>query len=837
MRRTLLVGAWALLALGACDDESAPAGSPQAGREGQPCASWGCDPGLVCTAGLCAPRDAEVLEVGLVDAAVDAAPPDAALDADAAGADAALDAEPRRPDLGPVEDGAPFTVGPGGASLSAAYVAGRPAVAFYDADADVLRYAWARRDAPRHAGEWVVHAVDARGGAGRDPSLVELDGRPAIAYHDFDRGDLLFARATVDFPRGPEDWRVHVVDAAGNVGLFADLAVTDALADDRGGALGVAYYDADAGALKWALATRRAPEDAADWQVSVVDDAGDAGQYASVVFEAVGVDGRPAVRPVIAYREAGEGALKRAVGPVAGSPAGAWAIEVIDDAGDAGQFAALSEDGRVMAYRDGATKALKVARQVPGEEGGPPAWRAEVVDDSGDAGHGAQITVRFGRPLVTWLDARRGQVKQAQLQADDAWSARVIETQGQPGAALAFAPAPCGVEDDRGVGRHTGLVVYGDDAGGAVRFAYDAEPEGNWFLHHLPVRAGAGALTARDGLPVVFFGDRARGGVGWARADTRLAVDTADWRVGAVAAGGRVSQVVATRLGEGWAVAWRDDPGEAIAFAWSAAADPEGSDAWTVHRLPQRGDLHLAGLVVVGDAPALAVYDRGARVLRYARATTPTPAGPEDWLLHVVEDRDGAGAHAVLSLIGERPHLVFVSPAEADDAPPIVALARATLPAPASSADWVTHDVGVELTVDKPVAGLALGVFEGAPAIAVGADGVTYAYARSPLPADADDWQRHVADARRVVESPVLGALDGTPALLYGLGDPDAGLWLGTTRGATPRDRSAWRFARLATRAGPTPTFRPLGARDIAGVVGVAYAVDGCVAYGWAAAP
>ncbi len=83
----------------------------------------------------------------------------------------------------------------------------------------------------------------------------------------------------------------------------------------------------------------------------------------------------------------------------------------------------------------------------------------------------------------------------------------------------------------------------------------------------------------------------------------------------------------------------------------------------------------------------------------------------------------------------------------------------------------------------------------------------------------------------------MLCAFDATPALLYGLGDPDAGLWLGSTRTATPRERSAWRFARLATRGGPTPTFRPVGARSIEGVVGVAYAVDGCVAYGWAAAP
>lgn len=834
MRRTLLVGAWALFALGACDDESAPASNPQAGRAGQPCASWGCDPGLVCAAGLCAAADAEVLEVGLVDAAVDAAAVDAAT-VDAA-VDAAPDAAPPRPDLGPVEPGEPFTIGPGGASLAATYVAGRPAVAFYDADADVLRYAWARRDAPRHAGEWVVHAVDARGGVGRDPSLIELDGRPAIAYHDADRGDLLFARATVDLPRGPEDWRVHVIDAAGNVGLFAHLAVTDALADERGGALGVAYYDADAGALKWAQATRRDPDDAADWRVQVVDDAGDAGQYAAAIFEAVGVDGRPAVRPVIAYREAGEGALKRAVGPVAGSPDDAWALEVVDAAGDVGAFAALSEDGRAMAYRDADARTLKVARRVPGEDGGPPVWRAEVVDGSGDAGAGAQITVRFGRPLVTWLDARRGQVKQAQLQADGGWTARVIETQGQPGPALAFAPAPCGVEDDQGVGRHTGLLVYGDVAGAAVRFAYDAEPEGNWFLHHLPVRAGAGALAARDGLPVVFFGDRARGGVGWARADTRLAVDTAAWRVGVVAPGGRVSQVVATPLGEGWAVAWRDDPGEAVVFAQAATADP-GPDDWAVHRLPPRGDLHLAGLVVVDGAPAVAVYDRGERVLRYARATTPTPTGPDDWLLHVVADRDGAGAHAVLALVGERPHLAFVSPGDAADAPPFVALARATLAAPASSADWVAHDVGVELTVDKPVAGLALAAFEGAPAVAVGADGVTYAYARGALPSNADDWERHVADARRVVEAPVLGAFGATPALLYGLGDPDAGLWLGSTRTATPRERSAWRFARLATRGGPTPTFRPVGARSLEGVVGVAYAVDGCVAYGWAAAP
>ncbi len=823
----------------ACDDDST--GTSQAGGPGEPCARYGCQPGSTCVDDRCVVPDAEVPDgTPTADDALapDAAPnaaPDATADAVVNGADG--DGDARASDQGPPPEGAPLTIASGAVEgLTTTYVGGRPAVAWYDPGAHALRYAWARRDAPRQAGDWVVHTVVDR--AVRDPSLIDLDGSPALAFHDPALGQLLFARADVVFPRAAGDWAIHTVDATGNVGLFARLAVTDRLADDAGGALGLAYYDADRGALKWARARSRAPAATGDWQIETVDANDDAGQHVAVAFEVLAVNGQPAVRPVLAYYAAGPGDLRRAVGPAVRPdlPAQPWLVETVDAEGDVGRFAAIGGDGEVIAYRDTADRALRVARRVDDDEG--LAWRVEVLDASGDAGRFAQVEDRFGRPRVTWLDDHFGQIKQARLGADEVWSLRVIEAPGAVSDALAYAPAPCGVEQDEGVGRHTGLFVHADPRAGALRFAYDAAPEGNWFLHHVGPRARAAVLLDVDGRPALIYGDLQRGGVHFAVAGSRLAVESDAWSATLITDAGRVTQIAAIPLGEGLAAAWRDEPGQAVVFAQTATRAPVGPGDWTVHRLAPRGDLHLAGLIDAGGAPALAIYDRGSRALRYARATRPDPRGPDDWLLHRVQAEGAGGAQAALADIAGRPHLAWAV-GGADGATTEVRVARATALPPTSSADWSVSEVGFALPADKPLAGLALRAVEGRPVVVAGADALVFARARVADPVGPDDWVRHVADARRVSGVPVLGVWDDLPVLFYGLADTDtdASLWLGTTRVAAPNGRDAWRFARLAERDGPQRTISPFGTVRLEDVSWLAYGVDACLAYGWAAAP
>jgi hypothetical protein len=185
--------------------------------------------------------------------------------------------------------------------------------AYRDESARRLRYArretsgvWSSEIVPGCASE--PDCPDSVEDYGEYASLVLIGGLPRVAFYDRSRGDLKFGQRDAD-----GTWTVSTLDGrdvvrdidTGDVGLFASAAV------DAKQRLGVAYYDATHGALRYLFAGGAAP-------VSVIVDDGvytDAqtgaarqhivGQHASLTFDSRDV-------AVIVYLDAGSLGLKRA---------------------------------------------------------------------------------------------------------------------------------------------------------------------------------------------------------------------------------------------------------------------------------------------------------------------------------------------------------------------------------------------------------------------------------------------------------------------------------------------------------------------------------------------
>ena len=267
--------------------------------------------------------------------------------------------------------------------------AGRLHVIWNDRDERNLKYAVRGTN-----GKWnFVQTVDPGFEAGGFPSLaVDTNGVPSVAYFDGDAGDLKYAKLVGGA------WKVEKVDTAGSVGLYPSLA----LASDNTAMIG--YYKRTGGDLK--LAVQRG----GGWKISTVDSAGDVGRCTSMTFD----PNKPGAL-AIAYDDSNTGAKKFAFEGSTG-----WVIQTVDNTTpNGGGYTSLAyepfkdSDGKyhpTMSYYDSSNSALKFARWSGAS------WSNEIVATQGvqglytslyyDSGNKANILF-FKKSTLTAYRARK----------------------------------------------------------------------------------------------------------------------------------------------------------------------------------------------------------------------------------------------------------------------------------------------------------------------------------------------------------------------------------------------------------------------------------------------
>ena len=190
---------------------------------------------------------------------------------------------------------------------------------------------------------WVIVSVDSEGDVGRHSSLALVGGNPAISYYDSTNGDLKYAYSSTATGSRAEDWTTSLVDNGyeNDVGQYTSLAVVD-------GQPAISYYDATAGALRYAKRNPGWPT--GTWSRIVVDtnDAGmDVGKYSSLAV----IEGRP----MIAYYDETNDHLRHAVSLTeTGASSDDWVTYLTDGTGETGKFCCIAEvDGKAaVSYGD-----------------------------------------------------------------------------------------------------------------------------------------------------------------------------------------------------------------------------------------------------------------------------------------------------------------------------------------------------------------------------------------------------------------------------------------------------------------------------------------------------
>jgi hypothetical protein len=166
------------------------------------------------------------------------------------------------------------------------------------------------------ATNWQMATVDAGGMGVQATSLaVQPNGRLHVAYYDFASRDLDYATCGGNCAT-PGNWQSVTVDAAGDVGRDASMAV------DVTGRLHVSYYEYGDGNRKYATCATNCTA-AASWQSATVEAIGDVGWYSSLAVDEHG-------RVHVAYYYNGQDVLKYATCVTNCTDALNWRSTVVD---------------------------------------------------------------------------------------------------------------------------------------------------------------------------------------------------------------------------------------------------------------------------------------------------------------------------------------------------------------------------------------------------------------------------------------------------------------------------------------------------------------------------
>ena len=219
-----------------------------------------------------------------------------------------------------------------------------PRIAYYDATLGALKLATCTAACTTASPFWVISIVDrGSGDTGLYPSLGSVGDSTAISYYDRTNGDLKLAVCASACSGETPTWKIITVDSAGDVGRFAVMR------GDFAAEVEIAYADATNGRLKMAICKAGCASPSASWIFQDVDQlASNADMRISLALN----EGAPS----ISYYDADNGALKLATcNTSCGTSTPQWVVSVIDNAGDAGQSSALVLNGHIPGIAYSAT--------------------------------------------------------------------------------------------------------------------------------------------------------------------------------------------------------------------------------------------------------------------------------------------------------------------------------------------------------------------------------------------------------------------------------------------------------------------------------------------------
>ena len=444
-------------------------------------------------------------------------------------------------------------------------------------------------------GAWGTYLIDlAAGGVVGEFSSIALDGagNPHISYFDRTRGRLKLAIQNAGV------WTLETIPdtLGGVVGQHTSLAL-DSLGDAR-----ISYYDVSNADLKFARFLRTTNPDTAYWQYSLVDGAGNVGQFTSIVIDTAG-------DAAIAYWDASNQNLK-----YARNIGGSWIFDVVDAPGDVGQFASLTLSGGAarISYWDTSRQDLKLA-SLSGN-----GWSSEIADDGGNLGQYASLALNAqGDPFLSYWDNTYGVGNlRAASRVGGVWTSELVDAAGNVGEFTSIAV------DAQGDPR----ISYYDVTNGDLKFA--SRNGGLWTLETVDVAGDVGQYTSlaldAQGNPRISYYDATNGDLKFASrgAGGGWTLETAD-------APGTVGQYTSLALdGQGEPrISYYDAGNGDLKFA------SRSGGSWTPETVDVLGDvgrhtsLALArgpsayrATDAVGD-PRITYYDATSRDLKFASRT------------------------------------------------------------------------------------------------------------------------------------------------------------------------------------------------------------------------
>jgi|GEM_PF-3775005 len=238
--------------------------------------------------------------------------------------------------------------------------------------------------------------VDSRFAGGEISLAIDPQGRPAVAYSDAARKDLLIARLANGV------WTAKNVDVIGDVGDHPSLAF------NQSGKPFITYHDDTNDDLKLAWTNRNGK-----WLTHRLDAAGDVGTFSSIA-----IDGSTGLIRA-AYADATNKALK-----FAGQKAdGTFTLQTVDASTVGGVrwvslAVAASSDLLGISYFDVSKRDLKYAEFKD-------AWTTQRVATRSTQGEFSQLHFNKGTPSIVSFNRTLGTVNLA-MPSRDAWNTRVI---------------------------------------------------------------------------------------------------------------------------------------------------------------------------------------------------------------------------------------------------------------------------------------------------------------------------------------------------------------------------------------------------------------------------